>query len=291
MESHVLHVDGLDIAVTRSTGCGPPVVLVHGNSASARAFGKQLDGPLGAHLHLVAIDLPGHGHSQDARDPAATYGLPGYARIVAGVAGQLDLAHAVFAGWSLGGHVVLEASPALPQAAGFLIFGTPPLGVPPAMDAAFFASPALQAVFAETLTDSQYDAWLRESVTDPDGRVPALFHADARRTDGRARAHLAQSIGPGGYRDEVSIVAHLRQPLAILHGERERVVRIDYLRGLNIPALWRGAVQVIGDAGHAPQWEQPAAFDALLEAFVADVTAAPAPGHRTTTTHATENPA
>lgn len=291
MESRVLDVDGLAIAVTRSAGRGPPVVLVHGNSASARAFGKQLDGPLGARLHLVAIDLPGHGESQDARDPAATYCLPGYARILAGVAGQLGLTRAVFAGWSLGGHIVLEAAPALPQAAGFLIFGTPPLGVPPAMEAAFHASPAMQAVFAETLTDAEIDAWLRESVTEPDGRVPALFHADARRTDGRARALLAASIGPGGYRDEVELVARLRQPLAVLHGEHERIVRTDYLRGLTMPTLWRGAVQLIAEAGHAPQWEQPAAFDALVEAFVADVTVAPASAHRTPATPGTENPA
>ena len=210
MESHLLDVDGLAIAVTESAGRGPPIVLVHGNSASARAFRHQLDGPLGERHRLVAIDLPGHGRSRNADDPARTYCLPGYARAVTGVAEQLGLTHAVFAGWSLGGHVVLEAAAALPDAAGFLIFGTPPLAFPPDIDGAYFPSPAMQAVFTETLTDAQYDAWLRDSVTDPDGSVPAVFREDARRTDGRARSHLALSIRPGGYLDEVELKTGLK---------------------------------------------------------------------------------
>jgi pimeloyl-ACP methyl ester carboxylesterase len=37
-----------------------------------------------------------------------------------------------------------------------------------------------------------------------------------------------------------------------------------------MPTLWRGAVQTIPGAGHAPQWETPEAFDALLAAFIAE---------------------
>ena len=37
-----------------------------------------------------------------------------------------------------------------------------------------------------------------------------------------------------------------------------------------MPSLWRGQVQVIDAAGHAPHWEAPAAFDALLDAFDRD---------------------
>ncbi|MCS6828489.1 MAG: hypothetical protein NZ553_17880 [Caldilinea sp.] len=40
-----------------------------------------------------------------------------------------------------------------------------------------------------------------------------------------------------------------------------------------MPTLWRGAVQVIPGAGHAPQWETPEVFNALLGAFLADCAA------------------
>ena len=91
------------------------------------------------------------------------------------------------------------------------------------------------------------------------------------RTDGRARAQLAASIAPNGYRDEVELVAQLKQPLAVLHGTEEQLVNGAYLDTLKMPTLWRGAVQSIADAGHTPQWEQPQRFDALIEAFATEV--------------------
>ena len=97
------------IAVHQSAGQGPPVVLIHGNSSSSRAFSRQLEG-LGSRVRLVAVDLPGHGESDDAKDPSA-YSLPGHARAVRAVVEALDLHEARFVGWSLGGHVTLEMAP------------------------------------------------------------------------------------------------------------------------------------------------------------------------------------
>src|SRR5579863_2928596 len=92
------------IAVHESNGQGSPVVLIHGNSSSSRVFSRQLDGPLGQRFRLIAVDLPGHGASDDAKDPSA-YSLPGHARAVRAAVDALGLGEACFAGWSLGGHV------------------------------------------------------------------------------------------------------------------------------------------------------------------------------------------
>ena len=61
-------------------------------------------------------------------------------------------------------------------------------------------------------------------------------------------------------------------PLAIFHGKEEQLVNEIYLRKLTIPTLWRGDIQIISAAGHAPQWEQPEEFNGLLDAFMTDVT-------------------
>jgi pimeloyl-ACP methyl ester carboxylesterase len=95
--------------------------------------------------------------------------------------------------------------------------------------------------------------------------------ADVLRTDGRAREQLAASIAPDGFRDEVEIVANLKQPLAVLHGAQEQLINGAYFDSLKMPTLWRGKVQVIDGAGHLPQWEQPEKFNALIDAFVGDV--------------------
>lgn len=128
---------GQEIAYYESSGTGPGVMLIHGNSASSQTFKEQVMGEFGQKYRVVAMDLPGHGESEQAADPAKTYHMPGYAAVVAEVAQKLGLTDGVFVGWSLGGHIVLEAVKLLPDAAGFVIFGTPPLAFPPDMDNAF----------------------------------------------------------------------------------------------------------------------------------------------------------
>jgi pimeloyl-ACP methyl ester carboxylesterase len=63
-------------------------------------------------------------------------------------------------------------------------------------------------------------------------------------------------------------VRGLRVPLAILHGGQEQLISGAYIASLAMPTLWRGAVQTIPGADHAPQWETPQALDALLDAFI-----------------------
>lgn len=270
MQTQTLHVNGQSIAVTSSSGSGPAVLLIHGNSASGQSFLHQLNSPLGDRHRLVAIDLPGHGQSARATDPQNTNTLPGYADVVVDVVNQLDLGKAVLVGWSLGGHIALEAEHLLPNAAGLLIFGTPPIAFPPAMEAAFLPHPAMGAAFTEELNEAQIEAFVQAFFNPGVTDIPAAFLEDVRRTDGRARSSLAASIRPNGYRDEVEIVAQLSKPLAILQGEGEQLVNLAYLQGLTAPTLWRQAVQVIPGAGHAPHWEQPEKFNALLEAFIQD---------------------
>jgi pimeloyl-ACP methyl ester carboxylesterase len=255
--------------VQDSGGEGPQVVLVHGNSASSHAFERQLHGPLGRTHRLVALDLMGHGASADAADPAA-YRLPGHARTLRALVEALHLEEAVFVGWSLGGHILLEAAPDLPKAKGFLIFGTPPVRIPPEMDKAFLPNPAMGAAFSAEITREQAEAFVAAQFAPGFSDIPAFFVEDVLRTDGRARAGVAESVQPGASRDEVDVVAALKVPLAILHGEHEQLINGAYFASLKAPTLWRGGVQVIAQAGHTPQWETPAAFDAAVTAFARD---------------------
>ena len=254
------------IAVRDSGGDGPAVVLLHGNSESSRAFQRQLDGPLGRTRRLVAYDLMGHGASADAADPAA-YLLPGHAKALVALVEALGLQEATFAGWSLGGHILLEAAPDLPAARGFAIFGTPPIPFPAPIERAFLPNPLLGVGFSADITREQAEGYVQAGFAPGFTDIPAFFVEDVLRTDGRARAGVAASIDPAVSRDELVVVENLKAPLAILHGERDQLINAAYLASVKAPTLWRGAVQTIAHAGHTPQWETPAAFDALIEAF------------------------
>jgi pimeloyl-ACP methyl ester carboxylesterase len=267
MRTHKIDAPNGAIAVHESAGRGPLVVLIHGNSSSARAFSRQLDGPLGQRFRLIAVDLPGHGASDDAKDPSA-YSLSGHAQSVRAVVDALGLDEAYFVGWSLGGHIALEMAPDLRKPRGFVIFGTPPLASREAMSEAFLPNPAMKFTFQENLDRVEASAYVAAFFRPGFAAAPPFFLEDVLRTDGRARSNLGASIRSGAVRNEGLIVRDLKVPLAVLHGSEEQLVNGRYFASLPMPTLWRGAVQIIPGAGHTPQWETPEAFDALVEAFI-----------------------
>ena len=191
--------------------------------------------------------------------------------MLAGFAQATGAADAVIVGWSLGGHIALEAAPAMPAAAGYVIFGTPPVASAAQMGEAFLPNPAMNVGFTASVGRQEARAFAA-SFTAPRSAISLdEFVADILRTDGEARAGLFASIGEGRFADEVAIASSLRQPLAILQGEGEQLVNLDYLGRLTIPSLWRGRVQLIPGAGHAPHQEAPEKFAGLLDEFVADL--------------------
>ena len=70
--------------------------------------------------------------------------------------------------------------------------------------------------------------------------------------------------------DDRGICEELTQPLAIVHGGKDALINGAYFSDLKIPALWRGAVQVIPESGHAPHWETPDKFDDLIDTFASE---------------------
>lgn len=270
MDEKTVIVGAQEIAFLQSPGRQRTIVFVHGNSSSARTWSRLMAGPFGQRFRCLALDLPGHGRSARA-DDHSIYSLPGYAATLTGFAEILAADDAVIVGWSLGGHIAIEAAPGLPEAAGFLVFGTPPVASPAQMAEAFLPNPALNIGFSADVSQDEALAYASSFVAQGSAFPLDEFVGDILRTDGAARAGLFASVGEGRFADEVEIVATLGKPLAILQGEREQLVNLSYLRELAIPSLWRDAVQIVAGAGHAPHEEVPQDFSALLEQFVADL--------------------
>ncbi|MFI6762577.1 alpha/beta fold hydrolase [Micromonospora sp. NPDC050417] len=267
----VVEVNGAEIAYRESSGEGRPVVLVHGNSSSSRTWGHLLDTSMGQRFRCLALDLPGHGGSATA-STFDDYSVPAYAAILAGFVRAVNAEGAVLVGWSLGGHIALESTPLLGDAvAGVAIFGTPPIATAESFGSAFLPNPVVNIGFAAESSADAAREYAENSVA-RDSSVPLEpFVEDFLATDGAARAGLAASLATGRFADEVAIITGLRQPLAVLHGRADRFVSLPYVQGLAAPTLWRGAVQIIDEAGHAPHVETPTAFTNLLEQFIADL--------------------
>lgn len=270
MNKHTVIIGGQRIAFWQSQGRGRAVLFLHGNSSSARTWRQLMTGRFGQRYRCLAFDLPGHGHSAPASDPSG-YSLPGYAAVLTSFAQVTGAAEAVVVGWSLGGHIAIEAAPGMPAAAGFVVFGTPPVGSASQIADAFYPNPAISIGLTSSVTPDQARAYAA-SFTAPGSSIPPdEFTGDILRTDGAARAGLSASIAEGRFRDQVAVAAALGRPLAILHGRDEQLVNLAYLQELLIPSLWRSRIQLIAGAGHAPHQEKPGEFADLLEQFIVDL--------------------
>lgn len=249
------------VAYHESPGNGPAVILVHGNSMSGLSFQKQFESKLGDKYRLIAPDLPGHGISDDALEPAETYTLPGYAETLVSFVNHLGLQKAFFAGFSLAGHIVLEAADRLP-ASGIMIIGAPAVSTPSSMPEAFLPNLAVPLVFKPEWTED--DMGIFQASVFGAAKPYDQFTGDISRADGRSRQILGESIMCGEFRDEVKVLADIKIPVAVVLGEHDALVNGAYVERLNIPTLWDGKIQVIPEAGHMPQWDQSDRFNDLL---------------------------
>jgi pimeloyl-ACP methyl ester carboxylesterase len=229
-----------------------------------------LESPLADKYRFIAFDLPGHGLSGRSDKPATDYSLRSSAEILIDFAEKLDASKGFFAGWSLGGHIILEALDRLPSARGFIIFGTPPLGHPPAISEAFSTVPASALMYKPDQSQEDRETVLGALFRPGLSSFPESFREDLVCSDGRVRETLAAVIQEGSYEDEVKIVAEMSQPLAVFHGKEEQLVQRSYLERLDYANLWRDSVQEIPDSGHTVQWENAGQFNKLLEAFIQD---------------------
>jgi len=271
ISSYILPTSHAAIAVSESGGSGPPVLLIHGNSSCKEVFRNQLDGAIGRRWRLIALDLPGHGRSADARNPQRTYTMPGYADMAVEVLDRLGVSRFAVLGWSLGGHIGLEMFTRHAGMAGLLATGTPPVPLTPdGIGRGFIPSEHMGLAGKADFTEADILAYATHTAGINAPFEPFMLDA-VRRTDGRARATMIGAALAGWGTDQLRLAETLDKPLAIVSGGGEPFVNNDYLRSIRYARLWDGQVHVLPGIGHAPFWEAPALFDALFARFLTDV--------------------
>ena len=273
MHPQTLKVNDLELTWYEGRAKGTPIVFLHGNSLSSEIFSEQFADPLLAdHYGLIALDLPGHGQSAHSEDPIKDYSIPGFINHFLAFIEKMQLDKAIFVGHSLGGHILMEACEKLKDhMLGMVILGAPPFTLPPDMEKTHYESDAQFLVFQEELSEGEIhqfaQACVREGHEDPELLMDAVRHSDPGM-----RAGLGHSFSKGEIQDETRILANMSHPLAIFHGRGDQLIKGSYFQELNLPTLWHEEVQFIEQAGHCPQWENPEAFNKLLNNFIKELT-------------------
>jgi pimeloyl-ACP methyl ester carboxylesterase len=244
-----------------------PLVLIHGNSTCRDVFRHELTGRLAENHRLIAFDLPGHGQSSDAPDPARTYTRPGLADAVVELLEKLGVTEAVVLGWSLGGHIGIEMVPRFAGMRGLMVIGTPPVAHSRMADG-FQRSPHMQLAGQEHLSSTDIEVFVNAIFGE--SAEPFMPKAVAR-ADGRFRKTLFEAARAGLGVDQRQVVETSPVPLAVVNGGEDRFVKLDYLDTIAYANLWEGHCHRVTGLGHAPFWEGPGEFGPILERFLRDV--------------------
>ena len=257
------------VSVADTGGKGFPLLMLHGSGASSAVFDRQFASPLGEIYRLVALDLPGHGQSSDARHPEQTYSINGMADAVLNALDALGVSAPVVHGWSMGGHIAIELAARLPDLAGLALTGTPPVSRGPVGALRGFHA-SWDILLASKEVFSHKDAERFMHFCFGDAGTPDILR-EIERTDGRLRPIFLRSLMRGDGVDQRREVEANPVPLAMIDGAHDPIVRRGYLEHLSYANLWQDRCHVIADAGHAPFLQQPKAFNALLHRFLKDV--------------------
>lgn len=246
----------------------PVVLFIHGNSASKEAFIYQFESPLLQKYRLVAIDLPGHGESDDVTDLETICSTPTFAQIIASIIPALGLKNVTLVGWSLGGHIAIEIAGQGTELTGLVLTGTPPCG--PGLEDmadAFIPSPHMALTGKPEFSNEEALTYARAVYNVVD--VPANLLQGVKRAQGTVRGTLlAKFADPSSGHGQKQVVATTTVPIAVLQGADDAFMSLDYFEKLKWNSLWKNKVIPIDKAGHAPFREKPDEYNTHLAEFL-----------------------
>lgn len=249
----------------------PALIMIHGNSLDSSLFHRQFSNEFLNQYHLIAPDLPGHGKAGRSNDPEKDYGVNAYIEFLKSFIHELGLQELVIFGHSLGGHLGIHLADSLTdvKVKGLILTGTPPLTIPPKPEEAFLANPAMAYAFKPDISDDE-TSLLAEAFMEKNHPDHALVKMAISQCDPLVRPHIGKSMATEVTSDEAEIIRKANFPVALLHGENDRLVNKEYIGQLNLP-LWNDRITLIEKAGHTPFLENPEVFNRTILEFLREM--------------------
>ena len=249
---------------------GRPILFIHGFSQCWLAWSRQLNSDLAADLRLVAMDLRGHGLSDKPRDAYADSRL--WADDVNAVIQSLSLVRPILTGWSYGPLVILDYIRHYgADSIGGVHFvgGVSKLGSDSAL--AVLTPEFLNLVPGFFATDVQESARAMESLIRlcvlQEPSTPDLYLMLGYNLS--VPPHVRQALLSRSF-DNDDLLPKLRKPALITHGTEDAIVKPAAVEQ-HLGGLPHAQVHLMANTGHAPFWEDAAAFNQRLRAFAASL--------------------
>ncbi len=247
---------GLIDVAEQGSGDRTPILFLHGVGSDKGVWAPQLD-HFGRDRRAIALSYPGYGESDFAPDVTRD----DYAAAVVAVMDALDIERAHICGLSLGGVVAIALHAAAPRRCTSLILAD-----------TFAVHPDGQAIFDRSEQASR-TIGMRALA---EARAGALLGKSAGPAIHRIVIDTMSAIDPAAYvlaaravwlADQRDRAAGIDVPTLVLVGNEDTIT--PPALSAELTTLIQGAeLQIISAAGHLANIEQPAVFNAAIDAFL-----------------------
>lgn len=258
-----LNINGISLALDDS-GSGIPVMFIHGYPLSREIWQLQLAG-LSDIAHVIAPDLRGHGESQATN---GEYSMELLANDCAALLDAIPVTQkVVLCGLSMGGYIAFAfLRKFASRLAGLILTATRAL--PDSEKARGNREKALAQVKTEGINKIIEDM------------LPKLF-SPATLSDNSILLNqvrqIMQSTALEGFKgdllgmknrpDSTPLLSQINIPTLLVFGEQDQIIPLDEARAMHA-AIPGSRLEIIADAGHLLNLEQPQKFNEILRRFI-----------------------
>lgn len=252
-------------------GSGPPLILIHGFFFDTYMWNRNIDA-LAANFKVYALDLWGFGYS--SREPL-DYGYPLYTQQLGLFLDAMGIQSASLMGQSVGGGTIINYTVSnrsrvnrivLVDAAG-MPNPLPPMGRISNLPGIGEAMYALKGDFMRRLTLGNTFVHDKTTITDDFFDNATRFHKIAGSNE--VMLNITRRDFFGTLKSKIETLATMDVPTLIVWGREERGIPLS--TGKRMHEILDGSrFEVIDQAGHCPNIDQPDVFNRLVLDFLSE---------------------
>jgi pimeloyl-ACP methyl ester carboxylesterase len=228
----------------------PAIIFVHGSGGSSATWTMQLR-ELSEDFHIVAIDLNGHGKSQNRAEEDT---VESYLQDIVGIVKQYN--KPVIAGHSMGGMLAQLFALRFPDLIGGIIL----VGTGARLRVASYIFEAIDRDFEEYVEGAANFMFYEKTSAD-------LIEASKKEIRKCRPAITRRDFAACNEFDIMDTVSEISVPTLILVGEQDVLTPVKYSKYLH-DMIQNSTMHVIGKAGHSVMLEQPFKFNSYVKGWM-----------------------
>ena len=258
----IVTTNGIRIAFS-DDGTGQPVVFVHGFPLNRTMWQPQV-AALSSTFRIVTVDLRGHG---DSDAPLWRYRIDDFVDDILAVLDDLRLPRVSLVGLSMGGYVALALARLYPDRLSGLVLSDTraQADTPEGRQGRFHLAQAAHergaGAVADTMLPKLLSAKTRDSRPDLVAQVRTMI--EHMRLGGIVGDLMAMADRP----DSVPLLETLDCPTLVIVGADDQTTPLPDAR-LMAERIPGARLEIIPEAGHLPNLEQPDGFNGCLDRFL-----------------------